>query len=154
MERSLAVSALAPGKSVGAGILKRSDTSIFTAGLFFRSPPQEGLGEAGQAFTLRYVRSPLFRKANDDAHVGISLSYRTNAKAESTRYRSRPETGVTDNRFVDTGEIAGADKVLRLGLEHSLVKGPFSWQAEIMALQVQRSELQNTLFTGAYVYAS
>ena len=61
---------------------------------------------------------------------------------------------MTDSRFVDTGEIAGADKILRLGLEKFSVKGPFSWQAEIMALQVQRIDFDGVLLMGGYVQGS
>jgi len=154
MERSLPVAALAPGKSVGAGLLKRTHNGIFSGGLFFRSPAQDGQGEAGQALAIRWVRSPLFRPENDDAHAGVSFSYRKNASSEDTRYRSRPETGVTDNRFVDTGEIEGADKILRLGVESSRVRGAFSWQAELMALQVQRVDFDNVLLMGGYVFVS
>ena len=158
MERSLPVTALAPGRSVGAGILRRTETGIFSGGLFLRSPPEDGLGEAGQALGFRYVRSPLLRleneEENEDAHVGVSFSYRTNAEAEDSRYRTRPETGVTDSHFVDTGEIAGADKILRLGLENFGVKGSFSWQAEIMALQVQRNDFDDVLLKGGYVQVS
>jgi len=55
---------------------------------------------------------------------------------------------------VDTGEIAGADKILRLGLETVNLKGPFSWQAELMALQVQRIDFDDVLLLGGYVQAS
>jgi len=154
MERSLPVTALAPGKSVGAGLLKRTQNGIFSGGLFFRSPSQDGLGEAGQALAIRWVRSPLLRPEDDNSHIGVSLSYRANATPENSRYRTRPETGVTDNRFVDTGDIAGADKILRLGLEASRVLGPFSLQAELMALEILRVDFDNVLLMGGYIQAS
>ena len=154
MERSLPVAALAPGRSVGVSTLWRTATGILSGGLFFRSPPEDGLGEAGQALAVRYVRSPLFRPENPDIGVGISFSYRTNAEAEDSRYRTLPETGVTDSRFVDTGEIAGAERILRLGIEAGSVKGSLSWQAELMALQVQRADFGDVLFLGGYISGS
>ncbi len=154
MERSLPVAALAPGKSVGAGLLRRTQNGILSGGLFLRSPSQDGLGEAGQALAVRWVRSPLFRPEDDDSHFGVSFSYRANAEPEDSRYRTRPETGVTDNRFVDTGDIAGADKILRLGLETSRVQGPFSWQAELMALEIKRVDFDKVFLMGGYIQAS
>jgi phosphate-selective porin OprO/OprP len=155
MEQALTVRALAPGRSVGAGILKRTLGGILYGGVFLRSPPEDGQGEAGEALTVRYVRSPLFRKNTVDTHVGVSASYRINAKNDSTRFRSRPEVGTTDDRYVDTDFILGADKIQRLGLDFSRVNGPFSAQAEIMTLGVTRNDgFENVRFWGAYAYVS
>jgi phosphate-selective porin OprO/OprP len=156
MEQALPVAALAPGKSIGVSAVKRTESGIFTGGLFFRSAKQEGdAGEEGQAITLRYARSPLWRPDAQDTHVGISASYRINATTDSTRYRTRPESNVTNTRLVDTGNIEGAEKIIRIGADISRIWGPWSAQAEVMGLQVQRSgDLPDVRFSGAYVFGS
>jgi phosphate-selective porin OprO/OprP len=154
MEQSLTVVALSPGRSVGAGALRRTKSGILSGGLFLRSPPEDGVGEAGQALSFRYARSPLFRQESEDVNVGISYSYRINAEAESSRFRSRPETGTTDDRYVDTDRIEGADSIQRIGIDTSRVNGPFSVQAELMSVSVGREGFEDVRFWGAYVYVS
>jgi phosphate-selective porin OprO/OprP len=154
MERSLPVAALSPGRGIGAGTVRRTEKGIFSSGLYFRSPSEDGLGEAGEALTFRFVRSPLRKPEDESRHVGVSISYRINAEPDDSRYRTRPESGVTDSYFVDTGEIAGADQIVRAGLETSTVNGPFSWQAEIIGMKVERKGFRNVLLYGGYVYGS
>jgi phosphate-selective porin OprO/OprP len=154
MEQALTVRALAPGRSVGAGLLKRTLGGILYGGVFLRSPPEEGQGEGGDAVTLRYVRSPIFRKKAVNLHFGASYSYRVKTKTESTRFRTRPEVGTTDDRYVNTDFIDGADKIQRFGLDFSRVNGRFSAQAEFMTLAVTRDGFENVRFWGAYAYVS
>jgi phosphate-selective porin OprO/OprP len=56
--------------------------------------------------------------------------------------------------YVDTGEIAGADRIGRLGLEASRVAGRFSWQTEIIGARVERKQLNKAEFWGAYALVS
>jgi phosphate-selective porin OprO/OprP len=85
---------------------------------------------------------------------GLSFSYRTNADGDNTRFRSLPEAGVTEDYFVDTGAIDGADSIIRLGLEASRVNGPWSWQAELLATQVERGAFDTVQFYGGYFFLS
>jgi phosphate-selective porin OprO/OprP len=154
MEPALTVVALSPGRSVGVGGLRRTLGGILYGGVFFRSPPEDGQGEEGEALTLRYVRSPILRKDAKNTNVGVSYSYRINASTQATRFRSRPEVGTTEDRYVNTDFIEGADKIQRLGLDFSRVNGPFSAQAEIMTLGVTRNGYENVRFWGAYAFVS
>jgi len=131
-------------------------------GAYLFSPSQEGQREAGQALVVHYVHAPLSADSNRnvswlggrDIWAGVSLSYRANADERYTRFRSRPEVTIVDDYFVDTGEIEGANSILRWGLEASKVSGPFSWQAEILGAQVRRDNFDDVSFLGGYMFAS
>jgi phosphate-selective porin OprO/OprP len=102
----------------------------------------------------RYVHSPFKFLRSKAVHVGGSVSYRINAQQNQTEFKSRPEIGVVDDYYVNTGVIEGANKVLRLGLEASSVMGRFSWQAEALSARVERSDFQKVTFRGAYTFFS
>ncbi|HNP37528.1 MAG TPA: porin [Woeseiaceae bacterium] len=160
MERALPVAALSERRSAGISLLKRTPNAIIDMGWYFYSPDDQGQQEKGQALVLRYVHAPLGSSHDRgffdgrDIWAGVSLSYRTNASGPDTRFRSLPEIGVTDDYFVDTGTIDGADRIYRAGLEASKVDGPFSWQAELLAAKVERDDARSVHFTGGYVLAS
>jgi phosphate-selective porin OprO/OprP len=160
MERALPVAALSERRSGGMALLKRTPHAILNMGLYLFGPDDQGQSEKGQALVLRYVHAPL-----DPGHglkffnarniwAGLSASYRVNASGPDTQFRSRPETGITDDYFVDTGPIDGANSIFRMGLEASKVAGSFSWQAELLASKVQRDNASSVLFFGGYAMAS
>ncbi len=154
MERSLVVAALSERNSGGIGVLKRTPNSILNAGLFFLSPKQEDLTQPGQAFVLHYAHSPIRLMNRDGVHVGASFSYRINVTPDKTQFRSRPEITTIDDFYVDTGAIAGAEKVMRLGLEIHKQAGPISWQTELITTTIRRSNLENVSLWGAYSFFS
>ena len=154
MEKALAVTALSERKGGGVSFLKRTPTRILNADLVFFSPNRDNLRDAGQALVLHYVHSPITVRNRDNVHLGGSFSYRVNANEENTRFRSRPEIGVTDMYFVDTGTISGADKIIRASLEASRVNGRISWQTELLSTRVQRTGFDDVRFWGAYAYVS
>ncbi len=154
MEKALAVTALSERKGGGVSFLKRTPTRILNADLVFFSPNRDNLRDAGQALVLHYVHSPITLRNRDNVHLGGSFSYRINANEDNTRFRSRPEIGVTDMYFVDTGTISGADKIIRASLEASRINGRFSWQTELLSTRVQRTGFDDVRFWGAYAYVS
>jgi phosphate-selective porin OprO/OprP len=154
MERSLAVYALSENKNGGFAVLKRTSNNIFSGGVFFLSPEQDKKRQSGQALVMRYAYSPLNFLGSAGGHVGGSFSYRINADASETEFKSRPEVGTTDENFVDTGHIPGLEKVFRFGLEAVNVNGRFSWQAEVLSARVERRGYEDVVFNGAYAYAS
>jgi phosphate-selective porin OprO/OprP len=154
MERGLVVAALSESKSANIGFLRRNTNSILNASLTLFNVSQDDLREDGQGIVLHYVHSPITIGRADSIHVGGSFSYRWNASEKNTRFRSRPEVATVNEFYVDTGEIAGADRIGRLGLEASQVAGRFSWQMEVIAARVQRNSLHAAEFWGAYAFAS
>jgi len=154
MERSLVVNALSESKAGGVGVLKRTAHSIFNAGVFFVTPENEGTSKSGQAFVLHYVHAPVNFTRLGQVHLGGSFSYRINANPDRTELKTRPEVATADDYYVDTGTIAGADKVMRFGLEAFKQSGRLSWQSEILATGVDRTSARRVTFWGAYTYLS
>ena len=154
MERGLVVDALSESKSAGVTFLRRNPNSILNASLILFNVSQDNLREDGQGVVMHYVHSPINMWHSDSVHFGGSFSYRWNASEENTRFRTRPEIATVNDYYVDTGEIANADRIGRLGLEASHVAGRFSWQTEIIAARVHRDSLETADFWGAYAFAS
>ncbi|WP_439133822.1 OprO/OprP family phosphate-selective porin [Pseudomaricurvus sp.] len=162
MERALPVEALSTRRSAGVSIHKRTTDSILSAGLYLFSPDDEGQQEKGQSIVLRYMHAPLDLDSDVTTGrfnlrrvwAGVSVSYRTNADEDNTRFRSLPEVGITEEHFVDTGDITGAEDIVRVGVEANRVMGPFSWQAEVLASRVERDHEDNVFFYGSYFFAS
>ncbi len=162
MERALPVAALSDRRSAGISFLKRTTDSIWQGGVYLLSPDDEGQRENGQAIVLRYMHAPLDMPSETRSGrfnwrrvwSGISISYRGNASEDTTRFRSLPEVGTGDDYFVDTGNISGAEDILRVGLEANRVSGPFSWQAELLASRVRRQDAEDVFFHGGYFFAS
>ena len=154
MERALPVFALSENKSGGLGALRRTSSSILSAGLFLFSPRQDDVSQSGQALVARYVHSPIDFWVGKAVHLGGSVSYRLNAQENQTEFKSRPEIATADDFYVDTGVIDGTDKVLRVGLEASSVMGRLSWQAEALSVRVQRNDYDTVTFRGAYAHVS
>jgi phosphate-selective porin OprO/OprP len=154
MERNLGVYALSETKMGGLGLLKRTATSILEGGLFFLTPKQDDTTSSGQALVMRYVYSPLDIAGQAGIHLGGSLSYRINAAAEQTEFKTRPEAYVTDDLFVNAGTISGSSSVLRAGLEATRITGRLSWQTELLSAHIQRDGYGDIGFKGAYAQFS
>ncbi len=91
---------------------------------------------------LHFAGSVHWRDFND---AGKSMG-------NSVRYRQRPAIHTTDVRFVDTGEIGGAEKETGYGLEAAGIFGPFHVASEAYWQRVSReSGLEEPTFFGAYV---
>jgi phosphate-selective porin len=66
------------------------------------------------------------------------------------RYRSRPESNVTDY-YLDTGTLMG-DHATHLGLEALWNEGPFSILAEYNHAWVSSTQSGDPAFSGYYIY--
>ena len=153
MERGLIVDALSPGRNVGVTLYSKREKLTGAIGFFASGFEQDAIQTTGAALTGRLTRHFI----NADQHIfhaGFSASYR---KLGTTppQFRSRPESGVTDNYMVDTGDIEQAEDVSRLGLEAAYVNGPLSLQGEYIISKVGReSGLSSLAFDGWYVHGS
>ena len=139
MERGLPVASLAEGRSGNVNFLRRNQDSILSASLIVFNVSQDDQRDDGQGIVLHYVHSPIRIGHIQSVHLGGSFSYRWNVSEDGTRFRTRPEIATSDDYFVDTGDIAGADRVGRISLEASQVSGRFSWQSEVLAARVVRT---------------
>jgi len=87
-------------------------------------------------------------------HLGLSGRYLI-ANDESVRFRAKPESNVTDVRFVDTGAMSDVDSTLSLNAELATVLGPFSLQSQYVHVSVDRQGINSDPdFQGAYVFAT
>ena len=154
MERALP-NALVPGKTIGISFRTTRNQWSMSAGLFGENigSDKDG-GDQGYGFTGRFVFRPQ-TPGQVLYHLGGSLSYRGLPGSDSVYFRYRPESGLTDIRYVNTGDILEADRVKRVGLEAAFASGPLSFQAEYIAAYTDRnSGYDNLSFYGWYAYVS
>ena len=97
---------------------------------------------------------------NDDGrkllHLGLSYShqFRDEERTDTgVQYRARPESRLTDDRLVDTGEfpVKGVDLI---NPEAAVVLGPLSFQGEYYHTFTDADREGNLNFWGFYVYGS
>ena len=87
--------------------------------------------------------------------MGGSLSRRWTNDEETVKFSARPESHITDVKFLNTGKIEDTTSVDRLGLEAAWVSGPWSLQGEYITTRVNRSGgLDDPEFHGGYLYGS
>lgn len=154
MEQALPVAALAENKNAALNILKRSSRSILSTSLVFFTTRQDGIQEPGEALVTRYVYSPIDFHGRKNFHLGGSFSYRFLKSDTNVELKSRPEIGTANVYYIDTGAMSGGDRILRLGLEASEVRGRFSWQAEALSAILYRKNAESLNFWGSYFHLS
>ncbi len=154
LERGLP-NALVPGRNIGASVSTYRSWWGLTAGAY-----AENLGSAqdfsaqGYGFSGRIHFNSGHRK-DRVYHVGSSVSLRDISDTDSFYYRRRPESGLTDVRYVDTGDIFNPEQVYRYNIEAAVTAGPFSVQGEyIGSRNTRKSGFGELDFYGWYVFAS
>jgi phosphate-selective porin OprO/OprP len=155
MERGLP-NALAPGKDIGVSFRSTRNRWSLSAGIFGGNiaSAKDG-GDQGFGFTGRLVFQPDRGEQNRVIHLGGSVSYRGMPGNDPIYYRSRPESGLTDVRYVNTGDLYDVDRFKLLGLEAAFASGPLSFQTEYMVVSVDRDAGYDDLkFYGWYAYVS
>lgn len=154
MEDALPVEAIAGGRSTAVSLLQRSPERILNAALVLFNVSEDNLREDGQGINLRYARAPIVAPDGRFMHLGASVSYRWNANASGTQFRTRPEIHTINDFYVDTGEISGASEIGRVNLSAAQVNGRFSWQGELIGTRVTRTNEPSVDFHGAYFFVS
>ena len=153
MERALP-NLFALGYRLGVGASAYGDRWTLAGALVGDSigDPSKGLRDEGHAASGRATYLA-WRDGGSLAHLGGSLAYQDLSALDSFRLRARPESHVTDVRYIDTGELEDVDDQWSWGLEAAAVKGPFSVQGEYIrsTLDVDDRSLQ---FSGWYLYGS
>jgi phosphate-selective porin OprO/OprP len=154
MERALPY-ALSSGKNIGISFRTTRNQWSLSAGLFGESlaSAKDG-GDQGMGFSGRAVFRPQMTGGRM-YHLGASLAYRGITGSDPIYYQYRPESGLTNVRYVNTGDLLDVDRIKRLGLEGALVSGPLSLQAEYITASVDRNAgYDNLRFYGWYAYVS
>ncbi|MCM8918658.1 MAG: porin [Candidatus Thiodiazotropha sp.] len=157
MERALP-NTMVPGRSLGFGMNWIGGQTTFTAGLFGDDynddADDEGdEGDEGWGATGRLTYAPLADERSV-IHLGLAASYRKLDDEQEFRFDSRPESHLTDIRYLDTGKLNMSDSLTLFGLEGAWVSGSVSFQGEWIQALLLRDEHENPSFSGWYLQGS
>lgn len=152
--------AFAPGRTIGVAARSGSDHWSAAAGLFGDNITDSGDDiDGGYGLTGRLTYAPV-NTGDRVVHLGGALGYRETDQNNEIRFRERPESHVTDTRFVDTNFTfdapIDADDIYRYGMEAAAVYGPFAMQGEYIGVAINRSLAANPDldFQGYYAEAT
>ena len=140
LERASFTDAFNYNRRLGIGLSladKTADRYTLSAGLFSTPINDASFNRSGWEASIRGTYSPPV--GSGFIHLGASFHHRVNnQEALAQQYRSRPLTQITDQRFVDTGNIAskGDDSV---GIELGGVFKSFHFAAEAQKLWVRHA---------------
>ena len=167
MERALPTLAFTPGRNIG--ITRQSQAlegrMTWAVGAFLDTGSFGNVGDGkdqlseanGWDFTARITGLPRFEdQGRKLIHVGLSYTHQVRGDAindAQTQFRARPESRLTDDRLVDTGEF-GANWQGMINPELAMVLGPFSFQGETCLTYVDKDAGGNPWFWGFYVFGS
>lgn len=160
MERSLPTAAFAPGRNTGIAIGNNAFSKRFRWDLGFFYDVNDD-GDFFQDFeknqlSMRLAGQPWYRDESHLLHLGLGYSHLFRDDEEDgarLRFRTRPETHITDMRLADTGRFF-ADNADKLTPELAFVYGPFSLQGEYFWNDTDASDVDDPTFTGWYVFGS
>lgn len=155
MERALP-NEFAPGRHIGIGKYHLGESWTLAYGLFGEAFDDDAgdEGDEGWGVSGRVTYSP-WQEDRRVLHLGLALSRRSPDDDNSVNFDSRPESHITDIKYLDTDAIADVDHVSQYGLETAIVLGSWSLQGEMINAQVARNGGLDTLeFSGWYVYGS
>ena len=114
--------------------------------MLFGADPNNDAGDRGWA--IRAIFTPERQNAHV-THFGLSL-VREKMDGEA-RYRTRPESDVTDIRLVDTGQFYDVDYQNIAGFEFAGARGSFSGSIEVLKSWWERTGGVKNDFYGAYL---
>lgn len=115
-------------------------------GVVFSRDPNNDAGQHGAS--IRMITSPL-RTDSKVVHIGFSLV--REKLDQDARYRTRPESHVTDIFLVDTGSYSDVKYQNIAGIELAGAAGGLTVRTEAFASRWERSESVNNDFFGAYI---
>jgi len=161
METSLPAYAFAPSRDIGffTGGAAKAGRMTWSAGLFLNTGSLGTVGDtkdeiseaAGLNLTGRLTGLPWYEdEGRRLLHLGLGYS-RQFRDDETGTAKSYPESRLTDDKLVDTGDF-NTDGNDLVGLEGAVVHGPFSLQGEFMLKAVNGSG--NPVLWGFYGYGS
>jgi len=165
MERGLPTEAFAPGRNFG---IRRHATALdqrmtWAVGAFLNTGSFSDVGDSkdqideanGWNLTARITGLPLYEENGKKLlHLGLSYSHQfRGSKDVGSRLRTRPESRLTDDRLVDTGEFF-TDSADLINAEFAIVNGPLSFQGEYFHVFEDADALGNPNFWGFYLFGS
>jgi len=140
LERASFTDAFNYNRRLGIGFQfsdKKTDSYLVQAGIF--STPIDDISVSGSSLANSFTRTgwqasvralwtPMLGTTR--IHAGVNFQHRTaNLEGQQTQYRTRPLTQITDQRFIDTGNVAskGDDT---LGIELAAIHKSLHFAAE------------------------
>ncbi len=164
MERSLPTVAFSPGRNFGFSFHNAvlNNRLTWSAGSFLNTSSFSSLGEAqdrigeanGYNLTARITGLPWYEGDGERVlHIGFAYSYQNRNRDRSVIYRARPESFLTDDQLVNTGEFH-ANSANLVNSELAIVMGPLSLQGEYFHTFVNATEAGDPRFWGFYLQGS
>jgi phosphate-selective porin OprO/OprP len=140
LERASFTDAFSYDRRLGVALIasdKKADSWIVQGGLFSEPINNTNFNRTGWQIGLRGVYSPLLGATR--LHLGANFQHRVNTQeVQVKQYRSRPLTQLTDQRFIDTGNIAakGDDTA---GVELAAIHKSLHFAAEAQKVWVRHA---------------
>lgn len=146
MERAGITDAFSHNRRIGAALVatdKATDRWTAQAGIFSEEMNANDFNRTGWLFAARGVYSPMLGTTR--LHLGANFEHRVNKKElQGKQYRARPMTQLTDQRFIDTGNIpAKGDDIL--GIEVAAIMKSFHVAAEAQKVWVRDTYTQSEI---------
>ena len=140
MERASITDAFGYDRRLGVGLIladKKADSYLLQAGIFNEPINNTNFTRTGWQASIRGVYSPLLGTTR--LHLGANFQHRSNTRETlAKQYRTRPLTQITDQRFIDTGNIAAkGDDVV--GVELGAVHKSLHFAAEAQKVWVRHA---------------
>lgn len=151
LERALPVQAVNQGRRIGVDWTYENLPSWLLNAAWFSGGDLNGDND-GTTWAARAVYNPV-KNDSTVVHLGAAASVEERDD-EIARVRARPEANLTAIRLIDTGNLAGAERIRRVGLEGAWAQGPFSLQGEYLTIAAARRTARDFSGDGAYLSGS
>ena len=151
LERALPVQAVNQGRRIGVDWTYENLPGWLLNAAFFSGGDLNGDND-GTTWAARAVYNPV-KNETTVVHLGVAASVE-DRDDDIARIRARPEANLTAIRLIDTGNLAGAERIRRVGLEGAWAQGPFSLQGEYLTIAAPRRTARDFSGDGAYLYGS
>ena len=155
MERALP-NEFAPGRAIGIDARTKGRQWTAAAGIFGEEFDNDVSNEGNESWALtgRLTFSPWHEEAQV-LHLGTAFSHRLVNDEGEVKFNTRPESHITDVKYLDTDDIGSVSSVTKAGFETAVVIGPWSLQGEYMYSGLNRDGNNQDLdFAGWYLYGS
>ncbi len=130
-ERNGAVDAFGYTRRLGTTLAYSDKNGLWgvAAGIYSEDIANTNAARTGWQTTVRGYASPKF--GDVQTHVGLNYQHRVSpTDAQNVRYRQRPTTQITGERFLDTGPLAAKGDDI-LGGELAVIYGPLHFASEV-----------------------
>lgn len=152
IERAAFTDAFGFERKLGISAAFKVDTVNIQTGIFTDNLDDLDDGNNAISLDFRAFASP---KINGmQMHFGGSVhSTDLGDYVDTVRYRARPMVHSVDTRFINTDNIAGADKEFSYGLEYAVISERFHAMAEMHSMSVDRTGFADVTFFGGAIEA-